>query len=42
MLACGSGKELVERGFEADVHLACEFNASSTAPLLADGAYCDR
>jgi 2-phosphosulfolactate phosphatase len=42
IIACGSGKELVERGFEADVHLACELNASSTAPLLVDGAYCDR
>jgi 2-phosphosulfolactate phosphatase len=40
ILKCSSGKELVERGFEADVHLACEFNASSTAPLLLNGAYC--
>jgi len=37
--ACGSGKELMERGFEKDVYLACELNASTNAPLLTNGAF---
>lgn len=36
---CGSGKELIARGFAADVALAAQLNASPTAPLLRDGAY---
>lgn len=36
---CGSGKELIERGFARDVELAAELNSSNCAPLLVDGAY---
>lgn len=36
---CGSGKELIGRGFAEDVQLASQFNVSDTAPLLVDGAY---
>jgi 2-phosphosulfolactate phosphatase len=35
----GSGKELIERGFEADVPLAAQLNVSDSAPVLVDGAY---
>jgi phosphosulfolactate phosphohydrolase-like enzyme len=34
-----SGKELIERGFEKDVYLACEFNVSDNGPLLINGSY---
>lgn len=36
---CCSGKELIERGFEEDVNLACEFNVSDSVPVLINGAY---
>jgi 2-phosphosulfolactate phosphatase len=36
---CGSGKELIGRGFNEDVQLAGQLNVSSAAPLLTDGAY---
>lgn len=36
---CGSGKELIGRGFAADVQLAGQLNVSDAAPLLLDGAY---
>ena len=36
---CGSGKELVGRGFAGDVDLAAELNVSDCVPVLADGAY---
>lgn len=36
---CGSGKELIGRGFAEDVHLAGQLNVSDAAPLLANGAY---
>ena len=39
LLRCGSGKELVGRGFAADVRLAGQLNVSRAAPLLVDGAY---
>jgi 2-phosphosulfolactate phosphatase len=32
---CGSGKELIERGFAEDVALAAEYAVSSAAPVLA-------
>jgi 2-phosphosulfolactate phosphatase len=32
---CGSGKELIQRGFAADVELAAEYAVSSTAPILS-------
>jgi 2-phosphosulfolactate phosphatase len=37
--ACGSGKELIERGFAEDVDLASELGVSETAPRLVDGAF---
>ena len=36
---CGSGKELIERGFEHDVDLAAELDVSECVPVLVDGAY---
>ena len=36
---CGSGKELIERGFAADVDLAAELNISSNVPCLRDRAF---
>jgi len=39
LLRCGSGKELVDGGFEEDVRLAARLNVSATAPQLVDGAY---
>ena len=39
LLRCGSGKELVDRGFEEDVRLAARMNVSDAAPQLVDGAY---
>jgi len=32
---CGSGKELVERGFGGDVEMASEYAVSSAVPMLA-------
>jgi 2-phosphosulfolactate phosphatase len=37
--ACSSGRELIERGFEQDVRLAAQLDASDTVPALRDGAY---
>jgi 2-phosphosulfolactate phosphatase len=31
---CSSGKELIERGFEKDIFLACELNSSDNVPVL--------
>ena len=39
LLRCGSGKELVGRGFAEDVHLAGQLNVSQVAPLMIQGAY---
>jgi 2-phosphosulfolactate phosphatase len=39
---CGSGRELVERGFEQDVEIASELDVSECAPTLMNGAYIDR
>ncbi|MCV2216605.1 2-phosphosulfolactate phosphatase [Thauera sp. Sel9] len=36
---CGSGKELLERGYDIDVMLACEIDSDDAAPVLCDGAY---
>lgn len=36
---CSSGKELIERGFEADVVLASQLNISTCVPVLTKGAY---
>jgi 2-phosphosulfolactate phosphatase len=39
---CGSGRELIERGFEQDVEIASELDVSGCAPTLMDGAYINR
>jgi 2-phosphosulfolactate phosphatase len=39
LLQCGSGKELIERGYKDDVYLASELNVSDCVPVLQDGAY---
>lgn len=36
---CSSGRELIERGYGEDVEIAAELNASSSVPILKDGAY---
>lgn len=36
---CGSGKELIGRGFAEDVRLASQLNASNAMPELVDGRY---
>jgi 2-phosphosulfolactate phosphatase len=36
---CGSGKELVERGFAADVDLAAQHDVSANVPALVDRAF---
>jgi 2-phosphosulfolactate phosphatase len=36
---CGSGRELIEQGFEQDVDLALQLNASHCVPELTKGAY---
>lgn len=36
---CSSGKELIERGFEKDLDLACELNISDNVPLLINKVY---
>jgi len=41
LFGCGSGRELVQRGFARDVELAAEYAVSSTAPLLSHGQFID-
>ncbi len=36
---CGSGKELIGRGFADDVQLASQLDVSDAAPLLVESAY---
>lgn len=36
---CASGRELIERGFEADLEWAAALGVSQTVPLLQDGYY---
>lgn len=36
---CSSGKELIERGFEKDILLACDFNSSNNVPVLTDNYF---
>lgn len=36
---CSSGKELIERGFSEDLHLASQLDASDAAPMFIDGAF---
>ena len=39
LMRCGSGKELVGRGFAEDVRLAAHLNISDAVPFLVDRAY---
>jgi 2-phosphosulfolactate phosphatase len=39
LASCASGRELIERGFEEDVRIAGEVNASAAVPVLQEGAY---
>jgi len=41
LLACASGRELVEQGFEQDVTIAAEVNTSTVVPVLEDGRFTD-
>lgn len=36
---CGSGKELIARGFEQDIDLACAVNSSDNIPILINNQY---
>lgn len=36
---CGSGRELIERGFGADVDVAVELDRTDVVPVLVDGAF---
>jgi phosphosulfolactate phosphohydrolase-like enzyme len=36
---CVSGRELIERGYAADVALAVEINSSRAVPVLRGGAF---
>jgi len=37
--ACASGRELIEKGFEEDIDLACEINSSAVVPTLDGRAF---
>jgi 2-phosphosulfolactate phosphatase len=37
--ACSSGRELIERGFAADIDLAAALDRSPSVPVLVDGAF---
>jgi len=39
---CASGRELSERGWQADIGYAAQLNASVTVPVLTDGAFRQR
>ncbi|MBD2089131.1 2-phosphosulfolactate phosphatase [Microcoleus sp. FACHB-1515] len=39
---CGSGQELIARGFASDVELATQLDVSDCVPMLVDGAYVNR
>lgn len=39
LMACASGRELIERGFIEDVRLAALLDVSESVPRLSDGAY---
>lgn len=41
LLACSSGRELVEQGFRGDVDIAADFDRSRAVPVLRDGAFVD-
>ena len=37
--SCASGREIIDRGFAADVDLATEFDCSDVVPVLGNGEY---
>ena len=37
--SCASGREIIDRGFAADVNLATEFDCSDVVPVLENGEY---
>lgn len=39
LMASGSGRELVQKGYTTDVEMSAELNVSSAAPVLVDGKY---
>jgi phosphosulfolactate phosphohydrolase-like enzyme len=39
LAGCGSGKELIDRGREADVKLAADLDCSQVVPWLQDRMY---
>ena len=41
LFRCGSGKELVERGFSLDVELAAEYAVSRVVPMLTGDRFID-
>lgn len=41
LFRCGSGKELVERGFGLDVELAAEYAVSPVVPMLTGEQFID-
>jgi 2-phosphosulfolactate phosphatase len=38
---CGSGRELIEKGFACDVEIAAEYSVSSSVPVLANDRFID-
>ena len=38
---CGSGRELIEKGFACDVEIAAEYSVSSSVPVLAGDRFVD-
>lgn len=42
VVACGSGRELIEQGSAEDVEIAVELDATQAVPILSDGAFTDR
>jgi 2-phosphosulfolactate phosphatase len=41
LAACGSGKELIEWGFESEIDLAAEYAASAAVPMLSGDRFLD-
>jgi 2-phosphosulfolactate phosphatase len=39
MWECGSGKEMIGRGYPEDVEMAAELDVSGNVPRLVDGAF---
>ncbi len=39
LLACSSGRQLIEMGYRADVEMAAQLDVSTATPILRDGCY---